>query len=228
MSENEAGTQEAERLAALEAQVAEFRSNNISLLKERDTLSAELEQYRTTAAEAAAEAERKAAEAIAASTDAEQVREAMSAKIAELTEKSEGRVSALTGQLDKLLLEQSAHRALDEHGFIADLAMPHVKARVEMREIEGQRVAVVLDDNGGPRVNDDGTYMGVSALVESMKGNEKFQALQRPTAANGGGAANAGAGGITVKSKAALGDSKAKAEFIDKHGFEAFAALPVQ
>ena len=209
--------------AAPKAKVDEFRENNIKLMKELEELKGIKPEFERLREEAAKREE----EALAATKDADQVREAMSRKLNEVQERAKSEATTLRSQLDELLLDSEARKALDAHAMHTELALPHVKSRVQMKDREGQRVAVVVNPDGSPAVNDDGSFKGVAQLVEEMASSDTYAALKRSTAATGGGATTPGVGGSTVRSKKDLGSVKAKVAYIEKHGRKAFEALPL-
>lgn len=224
-TEQVAKTSPDERFAELEAKLDEFRHNNISLLKEKEARDAELAKYRQEAEERRQAAEKAAAEALAATKDADVVRETYEAKIQEIQANSQQRAETLQSQLNELLVEQSARASLEKAEMHVDLALPHVVGRAKLVERDGRQTAVVFDGDR-PMLNEDGSEMSVPQYVAAMRENPTYAPFVRTKAAKGGGAAEPGAGGVTVKSKADFKSTEDKVAWIGTHGAEAYAKLP--
>lgn len=117
------------------------------------------------------------------------------------TKAAEDRASVLESQLDKTLRENEAVKALDDAEAFTSVALPHVLGKTETRESDGQRRVVVLDDEGDPRYNGDGSYMTIRDLVKEMKGQQEWGPLFKAKEAVGGGATGRG-GARGAKGKA--------------------------
>jgi hypothetical protein len=110
---------------------------------------------------------------------AKQLEEAMNAKDKIIGEK--------TSALETHLIGDVATRALTEAKGSAELLLPHITGRCKVVEDDGKYVVRVVDPQGDFRSNGKGGWMGVSALVEEMKGEDKFARAFESEAPGGGG-----------------------------------------
>ena len=140
---------------------------------------------------------------VEASEKAEQERQREAGKFDELLEKErakfgatveerDARIAALTNSLQSTLIESAAKTAIADHGGDAELLLPHVTRATKLMEIDGQHVAVVVDDRGEPRLAPDAKtatdYMGIAHLVGGWKEAGKYQGAFAGTGSSGGGA----------------------------------------
>lgn len=126
-------------------------------------------------------------------------------------------------QLEQHIVDGAIMAAASEHDAWAHLLPDYAKRFVQVKEVDGKRVPVVVDEDGDRRLNNEGDTMSISELVAWMKEEERYQPLFKPSGASGGGAAaGGGAGGPgTQKSIKEMSDQE-KQDFIDEHGIEAF------
>ena len=135
----------------------------------------------------------------------DKVKEELSKAHAKDVQGRDGKISALKGQLDKLLVTDQAKTAISELGGDAntiEILMPHILPHVKSIEEEGEIRPYVVDKGGDKR------YSGVTAepmtikeLVEGFKASDKFGKLF-PSAAPSGGGMRPGSGsgnGMPVK-----------------------------
>jgi len=135
-------------------------------------------------------------------------------------EQANGQVESLKGELVGLIRENTARAALEQAGANVKLLLPHVLSRVQVVQEDGRHQAVVLNDEGAPRLNDKGQNMSISELVAEMAESEEFLAAFPAKTQKGGGAANgAGRAGNSASPDAS---PWAAQEFISKHGLQAF------
>jgi len=144
------------------------------------------------------------------------------AKHTEALEAERQRVASLEKQVLGLVRDQEARKALEQAGANVDLLLPHVLSRVEVIEQDGARKAVVLGDEGAPRLNDEGNEMSISELVAEMANSERYRAGFPAQVAQGGGAANNGAGRASGGFDPRSATDAEKAAFIAKNGRDAF------
>lgn len=184
----------------------EFRNNNITLQKKLERYKGidpskvtpdaleELERLR----QAEEERQRKEAEK---KGEYDKLLAQVQEKANKQTEAEKARADALANQLNKTLRENAARAALEAEDAFVKVMLPHVLAQTEMREIDGQQVAVVVDANGDPKVADaTGRLMTIQELVQEMKSQDEWAVgFKAPSAAGGGASGRSGAGGAGNK-----------------------------
>lgn len=131
------------------------------------------------------------------------------------------------------IIERDAIDAISKAGGISELLMPHVLRRLKPVKSDNRFHTRVIDENGQERISprsDSNAHMAVSELVEEMRENPVFARCFNGSSASGGGATQNGNGGAGagVRTKSDLKSREAKSAYIDKHGFAAFDALPLQ
>jgi hypothetical protein len=182
--------------------------------KLRDLDGVDPEEFRALKA-AAEEAEKKKA---AAEGNWKQLEQQLIDRHTKELGKRDVREKALTAALEEELIDAAATRALASEKGAVDLLLPHVAAQMAVVEEDGRFVAVVVDDNGTPRLSENGkagSRMTVNELVQEMKANERFGRAFEGTGASGSGAAKSEAGGGTVR-VIPSGDDKAFLANLDK------------
>lgn len=117
----------------------------------------------------------------------------------------------------------------------ATLLMPHIRAKTKLIEEEGAFHVRILDEQGNPRVNAEGKFLGIRDLVSEMRGQDVFAGAFAGTGNSGGGASGnqgdgGGGGGGGKPPKTGLKRSTMnpvdKVAFIKEHGQEEFMKLP--
>lgn len=106
----------------------------------------------------------------------------------------DARITALTGQLHGLLVDNESKSALSEAGVIdADLALPFVQRQVKVEEKDGKFSVSVVDDAKDVRYSGvTGAPMTIRELVAEMKAKDKFAPLFKSEQKGGGGKAPGG------------------------------------
>lgn len=98
------------------------------------------------------------------------------------------RITALTGQLYKLMVETSARQALDGKAIDADLVMPFLTDRIKVVEEDNVFQVLVVDEQGDRRFSGvTGTAMTIKDLVGEMQKQDKFAPLFKSEAPKGSG-----------------------------------------
>jgi len=109
------------------------------------------------------------------------------------------RIGALERDLTESLIENQAARDITLAGGSAELLLPHVKNHTQMREIDGRNMAVVIGDDGKPRLKKGATiatdFLPIADYVEELKEDRRFAGAFSGSGASGGGATNSG--GVT-------------------------------
>jgi len=135
----------------------------------------------------------------------EKVKEQIEAIKKQLVEKHQGELGAretsiktMTSQLEKVMVEASAIKALAEHKGSTTLLLPHVKSATRMRQTDkGEYIVEVVDANGQVRISPAAgstAPMTIAELVAEMKNNNTYSPAFEGTGASGSGA-NGGTGG---------------------------------
>jgi len=100
----------------------------------------------------------------------------------------ETRIEGLKGQLDKLMVENTAKSAIAELKGDMELLMPFVTRNVKTVEENGEYKVYVVDGSGDIRYSGvSGQPMSIVELVREMKGNDKYAKLFESEAPSGGG-----------------------------------------
>lgn len=127
----------------------------------------------------------------------DKVKEEMAKAHAKDSEVRDKKITALKGQLDKLLVQDYAKTSIAELGGDAatiEILMPHIAPKVRTVEEEGEYRVYVVDKAGDKRYSGvTGEPMSIKELVAEFKASEKFGKLF-PSAAPSGGGTRPGAG----------------------------------
>jgi hypothetical protein len=219
--------------------VSGLRKNRDDILTEKQRVAAELDKYKAMGlapekikelADAAqkAEEERQKAEGnwdTLKNTLNEQHK-------GQLAEKDKA-IGGLTSQVEELMVDNVATQAITAEKGDAKLLLPHIKAHTKVVQESGKFVTKVVDEKGNVRIANDGSGnpMTIAQLVVEMKADQSFGRAFDGSGATGSGApnkGNSGSGAGSVKSVADLKTIKAKSDFIDQFGLDAFKALPAK
>jgi hypothetical protein len=113
--------------------------------------------------------------------------------------KLEGQLKTLTTQLEKIMIDAEASKAIAEQKGNVQLLLPHVRSSTRMRQTErGDYVVEILNDKGEVRLSPAAGSTGpmtVTELVTSMKANQTFAPAFAGSGASGSGASGGGSGG---------------------------------
>lgn len=134
-------------------------------------------------------------------------------------------IGQMRKRLQAELVDAKAVSAIASAKGVPDLLLPHVQ---RFTKVDDDFNVVVVDAKGDPRVNGKGEPLTIADLVSEMRASEVYGRAFEASGNTGGGTrpANGGGGNPQVKRKADLKDRKQRAEFVDKHGHEAYFALP--
>lgn len=161
-------------------------------------------------------------------TDMEKLKKQFDQRNSETKKEYEARLKAMEQSLHENMITAQATSALSAEGVeYPDVLMPHIERNVSIIQTDaGKYVTRVLDEDGDPRFNNSGEYMGISDLVVEMKESPKFQTLFPAKVKSGGGSVPSGgkAGGkkggdrpVTKKTQAEF-NPKEKSEYVAKYG----------
>lgn len=138
----------------------------------------------------------------------DKVKEQIEAIKNQLTEKHQGELGkkeeslkSLTGQLEKVMIEAAAIKAIAENKGSSALLLPHVKSATRMRQTDkGGFVVEVVGEDGNFRISPASgstAPMTISELVTEMKTQETFAPAFEGSGASGSGAS--GSSGTQIK-----------------------------
>ena len=206
--------------------LAEFRTNNITLAKERDELKAKLETFGDLDAEAArkalAVAKQKPGETDAAFEKREkelrQEFEVAQRQLADKLKAAEDRASTLESERRNRTVEDKLRAVADRVGLRDKAVREAARTALEVFAVEGDAVELVARDaNGDRRMTKDGkAFLDVESWLSEQKEGERDYWFQPST---GGGAA----GNATKISTATKQVSASDADAL-RRNFDAIAA----
>lgn len=99
-------------------------------------------------------------------------------------------VAQMKATLRKHIVESAAKSAIAEAKGKVKPLLPYVLQKVDMIEENGTYRAVVIDEDGEPRLTRDGKEMDIRGLVEELKADPEFQPLFEAAPVSGSGARN--------------------------------------
>jgi len=146
------------------------------------------------------------------------------------TERStlKGAADKYRGALDGVLRRGEAVRAISEAGGSVEALLPHVLGSTKFVETDDGKFKVdVVDGDGNTRVGDTvGNPMTLDQLVGEFKAKDAFAPLFAASGQSGGGAkpGSGGGGGAPAKKKSEMSLND-KADYIAKHGSDAYLQL---
>lgn len=111
------------------------------------------------------------------------------AKLDEANAEAEKKVTKLTEQLQKLLIDNKAIEIANEISISPKLLIPHIKPRLSAELGTDNPITRVLDADGRP------SALSLDDLKKEFVANEDFAAIIKGSSANGGGAAGGANGG---------------------------------
>lgn len=139
-------------------------------------------------------------------------------------ESKDGRIKALSGVVERHLVDAQATAAIAEAKGVPALLLPHVKASTRVIEEDGDFAVRVVDAQGNPRVNGKGEYLSIADLVREMRESEVYgRAFDAPGGSGSGAQEGRNVQGSLKRSEMT---SAQKAEYINKHGQAAYLKLP--
>lgn len=228
------------------ARLDEFRNNNNALMRERDSLRVEFDEFREQIGATPEEIQelRSLADSIKDKKifDEDGIEALVEKRISSLKAEKDSEIR----NRDKQIKELAQDRELWAHKYQRtvidrELTDAAIKAGVKPSALTD----VILRGQGMWNLNDDGRIVAKDQHgdlvygadgVTLMSAEEWMQTKLREAAphffeASGGGGANGGGGpggsrAMNVRSKSDLRTPADKAAFISKHGYEAFAKLP--
>jgi len=104
----------------------------------------------------------------------------------------EEQISRLQTNLQKALIDRQAAIDISAAGGSPDLLLPHIRDRAKVQEVDGQYIAVVLGEDGKPRLKKGATratdYLPIGEYVEELKDDKRFAGAFAGTGSSGSGA----------------------------------------
>jgi len=133
-------------------------------------------------------------------------------------------ISAMRARLNAELVDAKAVSAIAAAKGVPELLLPHVQRHVK---VDDEFNVHVVDAKGDPRVNEKGEPLSIADLISEMKASEVFgRAFEGSGQSGSGKQPGNGAGGAGVTKKSDFKTEKDRAAFVEKHGFDAYKALP--
>ena len=208
------------------APVGDFALENVKGLKSalasertaKEGLERQLKSFDGLDSEKAREALKKMEDLANGKAD-DKTKEQIEAIKRQLTEKHTGEMNTkneeakrLTSQIEKLLIEAEAVKAIGENKGNATLLLPHVKAATRIRKSDsGEFIVEVIGSDGNARISPatgSTAPMKISELIAEMKTSETFAPAFEGVGASGSGSAPSGkttvGGTIKVTDKQAI------------------------
>lgn len=144
----------------------------------------------------------------------------------------EDKLQKMQGTVEKYLVESNAASAIQEFDGVPKLLMPHIKQNVSVQQTDTGEYAVrVLDEDGDPRFNKEGDYMGIRDLVAEMRESEDFGMAFKAKAPSGTGSdpssKKGGEKGAPKNMSRSQMTNNQKEEYIKKHGSDEYFKLPL-
>jgi len=140
----------------------------------------------------------------------------------------ESQSSAKDAAIHKYLVDSQLEAEISAAGGKSHFLKPALQSQLNVVE-EGGEYKVRVMDNGVPRLNMDGTPMGIAELVSGYKADESWGAAFNATGATGGGATgnkqtttNTNASNLT---RSTMSPAE-KVAYMGEHGSEAYLKLP--
>lgn len=107
------------------------------------------------------------------------------------------RIKRMSRDLDSALIERQAAIDINAASGSTELLLPHIRSRAEVREIEGRHIAVILGEDGNPRLkkgaNKATDFLPIRDYVEELKEDRRFAGAFSGTGTSGSGATPPGA-----------------------------------
>ena len=205
------------KIEELQAQLAEALKGIEALKAKNDELIAEKRDAQRKAKEREEAAAKAAEEAAAKAGDVEALTKSWEAKLTKREQELADEIKARDARLLDLTVNAEARRIAGDLAVpgSADVLLPHIKSRLAYQD---GKVAV-LDAEGKPSAST------VDELAKEIAGDKRFAPLIVASMASGGGAPGSKGGGAAEIKRSAMTHTQ-KAEYIAKHGPEAYQKLP--
>jgi hypothetical protein len=135
-------------------------------------------------------------------------------------------LSGYRGQIEKLLIDQSATAALAEAKGSVDLLLPHIRNASRVVEKDGGFAVEIVGSDGSPKFNNKGEPMNIRELVAEMRQSDTFgRAFEASGNSGTGKVPSNGSGGAGALKRSQMSADQ-KAQYLADHGREAFLKLP--
>ena len=167
-------------------------------------------------------ARKDAEEAARKAGDVESLEKSWSEKLNKTALEKDQAIERLNGQLHNLLVDNVASSIANEIALqgSANVLLPHIRARLTVAEVDGKPTTRVLGADGKP------SALSVDELKQEFATNEAFAPIIAGSKASGGGAGGANGGRAAPSGNRSKMSTVEKAEYIEKHGAEAYSQLP--
>lgn len=158
----------------------------------------------------------------------QQLEEKYNGKINELNEKLTTKDKALRD----VLVSDRLNQAMNDLGAVTGASkalIPYAERFINVQEEDGKYNVVVLDEDGDPRWNPDGSYMGIKEFLQELRTDDVWsnffqQSNHSGTGSTSGNSKAKGGGKNAPKSKANMSPQD-KVAYIAENGRDAYLAL---
>ncbi len=212
----------------------EFRTNNINLLRERDTLKEQLtsveEKYKDIDLDEYVKLKQSKGKGAKKGTDEEEIEALLEERTKAMKQKLEGELqtlrqtlSAKDAKLSTVLIDNTIQSAALTAGVTETAIDDVIRRGREIFRLKGDAVVPMQGEH--TIYGDDGiTPLTVKEWITNLAGSAPHLFKQ----SQGGGASNSGGSGgaLNVKAKADFKNVTEKSKFITEHGMEAYLKLP--
>ena len=101
-------------------------------------------------------------------------------------------IQKLQANLQRALINEKASIDIAAADGSPDLLLPHIQSRAQVQEVDGRYIAVVLGDDGKPRLKKGAQkatdFLPIREYVEELREDERFAGAFRGTGSSGSGA----------------------------------------
>lgn len=159
-----------------------------------------------------------------------QEKETLTTMWAEQKAKLETQAAAKDAAINKYLIDGALETEINAAGGKSHFLKPVLAGKLQVFENEAGDYDVRVMEGANPKLNPDGSPMGIAGLVSAYKADEAWGAAFGPSGATGGGAtgsnkANSESSGKTSGKRLTMTDQE-KVTYIGEHGVAKYMALP--
>lgn len=217
------------QIAGQNKKIDQLTSSMTDMTGQRDALKAKNDELLTEkktaqqkAREAEAAAKKKADDAARSNGDIEALEKSWSDKFEKLKTDMQATIDDKSSKLNGMLVDSVAQQVASDiaQKGSSSVLEPHILKRLEAGERDGKPVTTVLDADGKP------SALSLDELKQEFVNNPVFAGVIEGSKATGGGAFGSHNNGGGANLKRSEMDAKAKREYQQKHGQEAYLKLP--
>lgn len=157
-------------------------------------------------------------------SDIEKLKKTFEQREQETKKQYEDRLRKMEQSLHENMINAQASSALSAHGVeFPDVLMPHIEKSVSIiQDDDGKYKTRIMDEDGQPKFNSEGDYMGIKDLVDEMKDQDRFAPLFPAKVKSGSGSSpnksTENKGRRMTNKKQSEFSINEKSEYIGKYG----------